>query len=204
MLRSWGVDTSTPGITCHFAYLESATKGHISRHGGSRPSAAILENHLLPLDAPAPTLSATGSSHPFFLGLRPQFLGPRALITKLGLPPTDRLSQAILDMSPRRALLAVGRGVHFLSARAVLHLVLAEPQSALCDPAPQVVRWATAFTGADLFGAAGRAAQPQSAGRVGGASPPLLTSLPGALALLPTKVPCPSLAPRPMPAFVSW
>ena len=160
MLRSWGVDTSTPGITCHFAYLESATKGHISRHGGSRPSAAILENHLLPLDAPAPTLSATGSSHPFFLGLRPQFLGPRALITKLGLPPTDRLSQAILDMSPRRALLAVGRGVHFLSARAVLHLVLAEPQSALCDPAPQVVRWATAFTGADLFGVALRAALP--------------------------------------------
>ena len=112
---------------------------------------------MFPLDAASPTLSATGSSHPFRLGPRPYFLGASALLSRLGLPPFDRLSTVLLDTVPRRALLAVGRGVHFLSARAVLHLALTESNSPLC-PIPYLLRWATAFTGADLFGVALRAA----------------------------------------------
>ena len=158
VLAELGVDTSQPGTQCYFPYLESAVKGYLAAHPGTAPPAHLLDRHLLALDDPCPTLAASHSCHPFLFGPRPYFLGPRALAAKQGLPPTDPLYLALLRVRPRIALCALGRGVHFLAASCVLHLVLTEAGS----PLRGRERWrcASAFTGADTFGAALRALVP--------------------------------------------
>ena len=144
---------------CHFAYLESTVTGYVRRHG-SLPPPEIFSRHLPSVDDVAPTLPASPSCHPFLFGPVPTFLGSRALLSKQGIPPEDPLYVALLSASPRLALRALGRGVHFLSASAVVHLVQTEHSSPLCGLGSW--RYATAFTGADTFGAAVRAHAPGS------------------------------------------
>ena len=151
------MDTAIPGRVCHFAYLESAVNGHLCRYG-ALPPAAFFRRHLPLVDDVAPTLAATSSCHPFVLGPSPTFLGARALLNKQGIPPSDVLYRTLASAPPRLALLALGRGVHFLSASAVLHFIQTEPTSPLCGVSGW--RCATAFTGGDTFGAALRAHVP--------------------------------------------
>ena len=157
-LTRLGVDTTTPGRVCHYAYLISAIYKHTQRHG-TIPPPQLIERHLPTVDALAPTLSASASSHPFLLGETPTYLGARALLSKQGIPPCDPLHTALENATPRQALAALGRGVHFLAASAVLHLIATEHIS----PLASVTHWqcATAFTGADTFGAALRAVKPE-------------------------------------------
>ena len=152
------MDTSQPGTQCYFPYLESAVKGYLAAHPGTAPPSHLLDRHLLALDDPCPTLAASHSCHPFLFGPHPYFMGPRALAAKQGLPPTDPLYLALLRVRPRIALRALGRGVHFLAASCVLHLVQTEANS----PLRGRDRWrcSSAFTGADTFGAALRALVP--------------------------------------------
>ena len=190
-LSDWGVDFRQPGRLCHFAYLASSVDGYSRRHGGALPPPDFYTRHTYPVDGPLPTLCASHSSHPFAFGPRPRYLGPRALCSLLGLPPTDPLCLALGLSRPRVALLALGRGVHFLSARCVLHLILSEASSPLAG-APA---WscASAFTGADTFGAALRAAVPGFrllAASEARRSPPALPSpLPFPSSLLPSLSP---------------
>ena len=158
MLAELGVDTSQPGTQCYFPYLESAVNGYFAAHPGATLPAYLLDRHLLARDAPCPTLAASHSCHPFLFGPRPHFLGPHALAAKQGLPPTDPLYLALLQVRHRIALRALGRGVHFLAASCVLNLVLTEAGSPLRGRTHW--RCASAFTGADTFGAALRALVP--------------------------------------------
>ena len=158
-LREWGVDPTKPDHVCHFAYLESTVAGYVRRNG-SLPPPEIFSRHLPTVDVVAPTLPASPSCHPFLFGPVPTFLGSRALLSKQGIPPGDSLYAALLPESPRLSLRALGRGVHFLSASAVVHLVQTEHSSPLCGLGSW--RYATAFTGADTFGAAVRAHAPGS------------------------------------------
>ena len=86
------------------------------------------------------------------------YLGSRALLSKQGIPPSDPLYQALQGAPPRETLAAVGQGVHFMAASAIVHLIKTEPQSPLHGKAAW--RCATAFTGADTFSAALRAHAP--------------------------------------------
>ena len=86
------------------------------------------------------------------------YLGSRALLSKQGIPPSDPLYRALQEAPPRQTLAAVGQGVHFLAASAVVHLINSEPQSPLHGSTSW--RCATAFTGADTFSAALRAYAP--------------------------------------------
>ena len=186
------MDTSRPGIQCYFPYLESAVNGYVAAHPGSAPPAYLLDRHLIATDDPCPTLAASHSCHPILLGPRPRFLGSHALAAKQGLPPSDPLYAALMSVRTRVALRALGRGVHFLAASCVLHLVLTETSS----PLRGRTKWrcSSAFTGADTFGAALRALVPGytllSASEVG--YPPLAT---------PLAVPSPLHRPRTPDAF---
>ena len=203
MLAELGVDTSQPGTQCYFPYLESAVKGYLAAHPGTAPPSHLLDRHLLALDDPCPTLAASHSCHPFLFGPHPYFLGPRALAAKQGLPPTDPLYLALLRVRPRIALRALGRGVHFLAASCVLHLVLTEATS----PLRGRDRWrcASAFTGADTFGAALRALVPGytllAASEV--SPPPLAPLLVHASARLPAPSPASHSAPPDSP-LLRW
>ena len=159
MLTGWGVDITTPTRQCYFPYLESALKGYFASHPGADPPTHLLTHHVSLLDDPCPTLAASPSCHPFVLGKRPYFMGPRALASKQGLPPTDPLYQALLLATPRVALLALGRGVHHLAACSVLYFIRTEASSPLLGRTDW--RCASAFTGADTFGAALRACVPE-------------------------------------------
>ena len=152
------MDTSRPGIQCYFPYLESAVNGYVAAHPGSAPPAYLLDRHLIATDDPCPTLAASHSCHPILLGPRPRFLGSHALAAKQGLPPSDPLYAALMLVRTRVALRALGRGVHFLAASCVLHLVLTEAGSPLRGRTNW--RCSSAFTGADTFGAALRALVP--------------------------------------------
>ena len=149
------------GKICSFAYLESTVVAYRRRYGESASvPAAMLKRHVRALDAPAPTLTTSHSSHPIVLGPQPKFLGPRALLSRMGIPPSDPLHAILERESPRRVLRAIGRGVHFLAASSVLHLLLTEPESPLHGRTGW--RCGRAFAGCDTFGAALRAAVPDS------------------------------------------
>ena len=125
------MDTSVPGRVCQFSYMESAVSSYLSHHGGSRPAPHLLAHHVRDLDAVAPTLAASHSNHPIVMGERPSFLGARGLLSKQGITPSDVLHRELEWVRTRTVLLAMGRGVHFLAASAVLNLVLTEDISPL-------------------------------------------------------------------------
>lgn len=158
LLQEWGVDTSIPGRICQFSYMESAVSDYLRHHGGTRPAPHLVARHVRSLDALAPTLAASHSNHPILLGERPSFLGARGLLSKQGIPPSDVLHRELERARPRTVLLAMGRGVHFLAASAVLHLVMTEDISPL--RLRRDWRCATAFTGGDTFSVALRAHVP--------------------------------------------
>ena len=154
-LHQWGANTVRPGRICHFSYAESSALAYAKRHGTSTLPPDLLARLLPPVDAVAPTLAASHSSHPFLLGACPTYLGSRALLSKQGIPPSDPLHRLLEDAPSRLTLRAVGLGVHFLAASAVLHLISTEAHSPLRGQRDW--SWASAYTGGDTFGAAFRA-----------------------------------------------